>query len=58
MRKGVYSIGRTLQVIALVALPSSLWVGFIGHNESGSIVIFLVSIVIFYAGYLLTQTNK
>lgn len=58
MRMGVYSIGRTLQVIALVALPSSLWVGFIGHNESGSIVIFLVSIVIFYAGYLLTQTNK
>ncbi len=55
VKKWVYFSGRALQVVGLVALPSSLWVGFVGHNESGSILIFLVSIVIFYVGYLLTQ---
>ena len=58
MRRWIYLFGRFLEVAGLVALPSSLWVGFLGHNESGSIAIFLGSVVIFYAGYLLTQMIK
>ena len=55
MRRWVYLSGRTLQIIGLAALPFSLWVGFLGHNESASIIIFLASVVAFYAGYLLTR---
>ncbi len=55
MKKGLYFCGRALQVVGLLAMPFSIWVGFLGHNESGSIAIFLASIVVFYAGYLLTQ---
>jgi len=55
MKKGLYYCGRALQVAGLLILPFALWVGFLGHNESGSIAIFLGSIVVFYAGYLLTQ---
>ena len=58
MKREAYFFGRFLQVVGLVALPSSLWVGFLGHNESGSIAIFLGSVVVFYAGYLLTQMIK
>jgi hypothetical protein len=57
MRVPVYRFGRTLQVAGLGAMPFSLWVGWIGHNESGSITIFLGSIAVFYAGYLLTQLS-
>ena len=55
MKKALYSFGRFLQVAGLIALPFSLWVGFIGHDESGSITIFLASVAVFYAGYLLTR---
>ena len=55
MKRWVYVSGRALQVTGLFALPFSLWVGFLGHDESASIFIFLASVVVFYAGYLLTQ---
>ena len=55
MKKGFYLLGRALQALGLAALPFSLWVGFLGHNEQGSIVIFLASVAVFYAGYLLTR---
>ena len=55
MKKGLYFFGRALQILGLLILPSAVWVGFLDHNESGSIGIFLGSIVVFYAGYLLTQ---
>ena len=55
VKKGLYFFGRALQVAGLLAMPFSIWVGFIGHNEAGSIGIFLGSITVFYAGYLLTR---
>ncbi len=55
VNKPVYQVGRGLQVAGLAVTPYSLWVGFLGHNEAGSITIFLGSIAIFYLGYLLTQ---
>ena len=55
MRKAFFAFGRFLQVAGLAALPFSLWVGFLGHDESGSITIFLASVAVFYAGYLLTR---
>ena len=55
MKKRLYFCGRALQVAGLAILPFSLWVGFLGHNESGSIAIFLGSVVVFYGGYLLTM---
>ena len=54
MRRYLYLTGRFLQIVGLAAMPFSLWVGFLGHNESGSITIFLSSLAVFYAGYLLT----
>jgi len=50
-----YRAGRLLQMAGLAAMPFSLWVGFLGHDEQGSILIFLASIVLFYSGYLLTR---
>ena len=50
-----YRLGRALQLFGLLSLPFSLWVGFLGHNESGSLTIFLASVTVFYAGYLLTR---
>ena len=55
MRRGLYLFGRSLQLLGLLILPSSLWVGFLKHDEAGSIGIFLGSLVVFYAGYLLTR---
>lgn len=57
VRRLVWRAGRVLQVAGLAAMPFSLWVGFLGHDEQGSIVIFLASIAVFYAGYLLTQLS-
>jgi hypothetical protein len=57
MRRGVYLAGRGLQVAGLAVMPFSLWVGWIGHDERGSITIFLASIAVFYGGYFLTQAS-
>jgi len=55
MMKPAYSLGRFLQIVALLAMPFSIWVGHIGHNEHGAIIIFIGSIIIFLAGWLLTR---
>jgi len=52
----VYYSGKAFQLAALVAMPSAIWVGHIGHNEKGAIAIFLSSIAVFFIGYGLTQT--
>jgi hypothetical protein len=41
--------------MGLIALPSSLWVGFMGHDESASIAIFAGSLLVFYLGYFLSS---
>ena len=55
IRRLTYFLGRGLQVAGLILMPFSLWVGFMGHDERGSITIFLASIAVFYAGYFLTR---
>ena len=55
MRRWLYRSGRALQLFGLFTLPFSLWVGFLGHDEGGSLTIFLASLAVFYAGYLLTR---
>ncbi|HTL48264.1 MAG TPA: hypothetical protein VL688_09445 [Verrucomicrobiae bacterium] len=55
MRQVLYLAGRALQIMGLIALPSSLWVGFMGHDESASIAIFAGSLLVFYLGYFLSS---
>lgn len=55
--KGLYILGRTLQIAALIAMPAAIWASAIRHSEKESIFIFLGSIVVFYVGYLLTQVS-
>ena len=53
----IYSAGRIFQLIGLAALPSAIWVGQFGHNERGTIAIFLASLLIFLLGWLLTYIS-
>lgn len=53
--KPVYWIGRFLQSAALIVLPFAIWVGQIGHDERGAITIFLGSILVFFAGWVLAR---
>lgn len=55
MKNLLYQAGRVFQVIGLIALPSSIWVGHFGHDEKGAIAIFLASIFVFFIGYCLTR---
>ncbi len=54
MKRIAFWIGRLLQLAGLVSLPSAIGVGFMEHNERGSIIIFIGSVAIFYLGYFLT----
>lgn len=49
----IYLAGRALQLMGLIAMPSAIWVGQFGHNERGSIGIFLGSLIVFLLGYFL-----
>ena len=53
----IYYAGRIFQLIGLIAMPSSIWVGWIGHNERGSIGIFLGSILVFLIGWALVSLS-
>ena len=55
MKRLFYWTGRALQLTALFALPSAIWVGQFGHNEKGSILIFVGSVSVFFLGYFLTR---
>lgn len=56
MKPVFYLTGRAFQIAGLIAMPSSIWVGFMGHNEQGCIAIFTASLVIFYLGYFLSRS--
>jgi len=58
MKSWLYLTGRAFQLMGLMAMPSALWVGFLGHNEAGSIAIFTASIVVFYLGTWILQGAK
>lgn len=48
-----YRIGRTLQVIGLVALPSAIWAAEVLKSEAACLSVCAVSVVVFFLGYLL-----
>ena len=50
-----YSAGRVLQLIGLLAMPSSIWIAEFRHSERGAISVFLGSILIFIFGWFLTR---
>ena len=54
----IYTAGRVLQLIGLLAMPSALWLAQFAHDERGSIVFFLGSLLLFWLGYLLTQVAR
>ena len=53
----MYIIGRFLQALALVTLPSAMWVAHFERNEAISIGLFLGSVAVFYLGYILTKAK-
>ena len=55
MKKSLYFLGRALQLLALLVLPSAIWVGSLGHDEKNCITIFLACLLVFYTGYFLTR---
>lgn len=44
-----------MQLLALLVMPSSIWVGFMGHDEWGCLIILITCVAVFYAGYFLTR---
>jgi len=54
----IYLVGRVLQFIGLLTLPSAILVAEINHSESGAIGISVGSVVIFFFGYLLTRLAR
>ena len=57
MKKYAYFLGRALQLLALVVLPSAIWAGEFNHSESQAIGIFVAGILAFGAGFFLTQVS-
>lgn len=53
-----YIFGRSLQIIALLALPSAIWVGQFEHDEARAIFFLVFSLVTFNIGYFLTRFSK
>ena len=54
MLKIIFYLGRLLQLIALIAMPSAIWIGHFLHNERGAIIIFVGSMVVFVMGWIIT----
>ncbi len=57
MRKSIYYVGRTFQLLALLWMPLTIWTGHLGHNERGAILIFTGSLALFWAGWGLTKSR-
>ena len=55
MKRFLHATGRGLQLLALLFMPSSIWVGWMSHDEAGCLTIFLGSIGVFALGYILTR---
>jgi len=50
-------VGRMLQLIALLALPSAIWVAEIQKSEAGAVTIFLGSLGAFFVGWIFTKAG-
>lgn len=53
-----YFIGRTLQVIGLVTMPSAIWAAAVYHNERACIQIFTASLAVFLSGYFFARIRR
>ncbi|GEM_PF-902951 len=53
MMKLVYYFGRFLQLMALMIMPSAIWIGHFRHSEAGAITIFIGSMFMFFVGWLI-----
>jgi hypothetical protein len=58
MKAFLYRAGRAFQLIALLTLPSAIWVAEIDHSERGAIAIFVGCLALFSAGYLLSRLAR
>lgn len=52
----LYGFGRALQILGLLALPSALWINYVGYGEREVITVFVGSMVIFFVGWLITRS--
>lgn len=50
-----YFLGRTLQLVSLLTLPSAIWVAEVQKSEAGAITIFIGAITLFLIGWLLAR---
>lgn len=49
----LYWLGRGLQLVGLITLPTVIWVAEFRHNEAAVITLFTGSVGVFWLGYLL-----
>lgn len=55
----LYWMGRALELLGLITLPSVIWVAEFRHNETAVITLFAGSVGVFWLGYLLIHfSNK
>ena len=54
-KTAVFGLGRALQLLSLLVLPSAIWTAEMTHSEAVSIALFVSSVAVFFAGYALTR---
>lgn len=57
MRPVFYFLGRTLQLISLLILPSAIWIAEVQKSEAGAVTIFLGGIGTFFVGWVFTKVG-
>jgi hypothetical protein len=54
----IHAMGRALELVALMAMPSAIWVGHFKRDEAGAIGIFVGSAAVFFAGWLMAKGSS
>jgi len=55
VKRFFYFLGRTLQLIGLLVLPSAVWVAEVQKSEAGAIGVFVAGIGIFFIGWVFSK---
>lgn len=55
MIKFLSYVGRTLQLLGLLLLPSAIWVTEVEKSEAKALTIFFMAPMIFFAGWILVR---
>ncbi len=53
--KSLYFLGRFLQLLGLLVLPSAIWVTEVLRSEAQALTVFLGGIALFFVGWILTR---